>query len=192
MWRTAFCILSNAHSRLPFIGVGVAFVATLWTNHHLHPSNAYSHSIDTFLSGDASWVGILLWIYAIDLLNWLFQSLFWSEVSHSCHGLIPGHHSSFKYRYKSFWVCFQQIQGSYSGELSRLTYCSVRNFTSDAWLAQFTCFSPGIDVPVFYSMNFWVNSTLVSALASALRKSIGTLFRQWDAPYVLHSYLVGI
>jgi hypothetical protein len=54
MQQTAFCILSDAHSRLLFIGVGVAFVATLWTNHHLHPSNAYSHSIDTFLSGDAS------------------------------------------------------------------------------------------------------------------------------------------
>jgi hypothetical protein len=54
MQQTAFCILSDAHSRLLFIGVGVAFVATPWTNSLLHPSNAYSHSIDTFLSGDAS------------------------------------------------------------------------------------------------------------------------------------------
>ncbi len=71
MQWTAFCILSDAHSRLPFISVGVAFVATPWTNSLMHLSNAHSHSIDTFLLGDASWVGIYIWVSKIDLMNWL-------------------------------------------------------------------------------------------------------------------------
>ncbi len=39
-------------------------------------------------------------------------------------------------------------------DILRLNYCSVRNFTSDAWPAQFTCFPLGIDVPDFCSMGF--------------------------------------
>jgi hypothetical protein len=54
MQQAAFCILSDANSRLHLIGVDAAFVVTQWTNSLLHPFNAYSHSIDTFLLGDAS------------------------------------------------------------------------------------------------------------------------------------------
>ncbi len=89
------------------------------------------------------------------------QSTYWtgsfkvfSDQRSHIHGPNPGHHSSFKYQYKSFQACFQQIRGSYSRKLSRLTYCSVRNFTSDAWPAQFSCFPLGINVHDFYSSAF--------------------------------------
>ncbi len=63
-------------------------------------------------------------ISKINLLNWHCQSPFRSEVSHSCHGPIPGQHTSFKYWYKSFKGAFNKFKDPIQ-ELSRLTYFSV-------------------------------------------------------------------
>ncbi len=79
------------------------------------------------------------WISRINLLNWLCQSLFRSEVSHSCHGPIPGQHFSFKYQYKSFKCAFNKFKDPIQ-DISRLTYFSVWQITSEAWPAQFSCF----------------------------------------------------
>ena len=119
---------------------------------------------------DVSWVGIL-WIPVIDLLNWLFHCLFWSEVSHSLILI--------KYRYKtSFQVqaLYQDIQGSYkSRELSRLTYCSVWQFTSEAWPLQFSRFPHGIEY--LTSIQWALKLVLLwrPPQVFALGESIGTL-----------------
>ena len=92
----SLCVLSDAHSP--------GWRATLWprTIRLKIPLIPQSRR-------DASLIGIS-WISTIDLLNWLFQSLFRSEVSHLCHGPIPGLHTSSKYRYKLFKRAFNKFK----------------------------------------------------------------------------------
>ena len=103
---------------------------------------------------------------------------FWSEVSHSLILI--------KYRYKTsfqFQARYQDIQGSYkSRELSRLTYCSVWQFTSEAWPAQFSRLPHGIKY--LTSIQWALESILLwhPPQVFALGESIGTLSGWWDDP----------
>ncbi len=170
--KLPWCPFLPGSSRIPFIGIGVAylvmpcdeqpFASFLMLTQGFHSlvlvllllqtcgQTAFcillmhTHIPLTPFSWGTPLEGISIWISTIKLLNLLCQSLFGSEVSHSCHGPIPGQHSSYKYRYKSFKCAFNKFKDPIQ-DISRLTYCSVRNFTSDAWPAQFTCFPLGID-----------------------------------------------
>ncbi len=123
MQQTAFCILSDALTQgFCSSALVLLFLLCQVTNSVCILSDAHSPGWWVTLwprmirlkiplipqsRRDASWVGIL-WISTTDLLNWLFKSLFRSEVSHSCDGPIPGQHTSFKYRYKSFKRTFKK------------------------------------------------------------------------------------
>ncbi len=102
---------------------------------------------------------------------------FWSEVSHSLILI--------KYRYKTsfqFQARYQDIQGSHSREPSRLTYCSVWQFTSEAWPAQFSRLPHGIKY--LTSIQWALESILLwhPPQVFALGESIGTLSGWWDDP----------
>ena len=185
-----------SQSRLQFIGAGVAFLVTpgdeqplrpLWrslnrmTGHALASDNPIENSVDTVIS-EGRLLSWYTWISTIDLLNWLFLSLFRSEVSHSCHGPIPGLHTSFKYRYKSFKRAFNKFKDPIQ-ELSRLTYFSVwqlqvnpgqHNSLASPW-HQCTWL-------IFYELLSQFYSGICLRCPSALGESVGTLSGWWDEP----------
>ncbi len=122
-----------------------------------------------------------------------FTVFLFREVScflHPC-GLILGHHSSFKYRYKSFKCAFNEFNGPIQ-ESSQDWSIVLFYFTSDAWPAQLTHFSLGINVPDFCSMSFepiYSGVCLVSASAYTLGESIETQFGWWDEP-ITHTWFL--
>jgi hypothetical protein len=79
------------------------------TGHSLALDDLIINSIDTLILE-----GHLLSWYIMDTRSWhtemALSNFFWSEVSHSCHGPIPGQDSSFKYQYKSFKRAFNKFK----------------------------------------------------------------------------------
>ncbi len=173
--QMASCVPSGAHSP--------GWRATLWP-WTICGSNDYKFRWYLYLNGmplELVYYGYLQLAYWTDSLH----SLFWSEVSHLSILL--------KYWYNTSFQLQAHYQGSYkSRELLRLTYCSVWQFTSEAWPAQFSHFPHGIK----YLTSIWwaLESILLWPLPQVLAwgESVGTLSGRWDDFYVHPSYLVGI
>ncbi len=171
-------------SRLPFIGVGVVFLATpcndqpfasclmlsLKASIHWHwycfsYNTGWGTAFVSFLmlthQDDRSCFGLGLSDFEF---NWYLnlretplelvcyghpQSTYWTsyfKVFFDQRSQISIQWILIKYRYKSFKCAFNNFKDPIQ-DISRLTYCSGRNFTSDARPAQFTCFPLGINVP---------------------------------------------
>ncbi len=153
MRRTAFCILSDAHSRLPFIGIGVAFLMTpgdaqplhpFWrsltrmTGHALASDNPIKNSIDTFISEGRLPLELVYYGYP--------QSNYWTgsfKVFFDQRSCISIQSILTKYWYKTFPISSALSRYSRILLIKRalkidLFFCLT--IMSEAWPAQFSCF----------------------------------------------------